>query len=366
MKIAFIYDGAYPWNVGGVEKRLYEIGKRLANKGHEVHHFTLNWWDGEKELVKDGIHYHGIGRQLKFYKGDRRSIKEALYFGLKTFTGLDDDFDLFDCQQFPYFPCFSSWIHSQFKKMPLVITWHEIWGDYWYKYLGKKGFLGKMVETLTTRLTKHNIAVSEKTRQDLLNMGIDNIELIPNGVDLKKIKKIKPSSLESDVIFAGRLLKHKNIDILIKAISILKKEYPDIKCIIIGEGPEKENLKRITRQLNLEDNIHFLPFLGYDELIAHMKSSKVFVLPSTREGFGMVAIEANATGLPVITVDHPQNAAKDFIEDDKYICKLSSIEIAQKISELLNSNKIHTFYKNYDWNNITKKIEKYYREINFK
>jgi len=364
MKVAFIYDCAYPWVKGGAEKRIYEIGKRLVMRGHEVHFFCLKWWGGENKIQRDGIYYHGVGEKVQLYKNGKRSINEALYFGLKTFTGLDDDFDLFDCQQFPYFPCFSSWIHSQFKKIPLVITWHEIWGDYWYKYLGKKGFLGKMVETLTTRLTKHNIAVSEKTRQDLLNMGIDNIELIPNGVDLKKIKKIEPSSLESDVIFAGRLLKHKNIDILIKAISILKKEYSDIKCIIIGEGPEKENLKGITRQLNLEDNIHFLPFLGYDELIAHMKSSKVFVLPSTREGFGMVAIEANAAGLPVITVDHPKNAAKDLIEDNKCICKLSSIKIAQKISELLNSNKIHTFYKNYDWNNITKKIEKYYRTLN--
>jgi len=163
-----------------------------------------------------------VGRQFELYKGDKRSIKEALYFGLKAFTGLDGDFDLFDCQQFPYFPCFSSWIHSLFKKVHLVITWHEIWGDYWYNYLGKKGFLGKMVEILTTRLAKHNIAVQKKLNKTCSTWEL-TISRIPNGVDLKKIERIRPSSLKSDVIFAGRLL-IKTLTSSLKLSAYLKEE----------------------------------------------------------------------------------------------------------------------------------------------
>ncbi|MCL0080146.1 hypothetical protein M1O18_04520 [Dehalococcoidia bacterium] len=56
MKIAYIYDAVYPWIKGGVEKRIYEISKRLAERGHEVHWFGLKWRDGENDIVKDGVY----------------------------------------------------------------------------------------------------------------------------------------------------------------------------------------------------------------------------------------------------------------------------------------------------------------------
>jgi len=79
-----------------------------------------------------------------------RSIKEGLYFGIKTLTGLKGDFDVIDCQEFPYFSCFSAKMRSLLNKSELVITWHEVWGDYWFEYLGKKGFFGWCVKKLTT------------------------------------------------------------------------------------------------------------------------------------------------------------------------------------------------------------------------
>ena len=56
---------------------------------------------------------------------------------------MKERFDIIDCQQFPYFSCFSAKFLSTLKKIPLMITWHEVWGDYWYEYLGWKGFVGK-------------------------------------------------------------------------------------------------------------------------------------------------------------------------------------------------------------------------------
>ena len=108
MKITYVYDAVYPWIKGGAEKRIYEISKRLVERGHEVHWFGMKWWDGEKDIVKDGIHLHGIGEWDDLYVDGRRSIAEGIYFGLKTLTGLKGDFDVIDCQEFPYFPCFSA------------------------------------------------------------------------------------------------------------------------------------------------------------------------------------------------------------------------------------------------------------------
>lgn len=370
MKIAFIYDGAYPWIKGGVEKRVYEIGRRLAERGHEVHWYCVGWWldeEDDKDIEVDGIKYHGVCEPLQMYVNGRRSIKAAIKFSMNLLRPLlKEKFDLIDCQNFPYFSCFPAKLASIIKSTPLIVTWHEFWGDYWYIYLGSKGFFGKIIEKFVSGLADYNLAVSKKTAQDLENKNINVLNVIPNGIDVESIKSTKPSQLSSDVIFAGRIIEHKNVDVLIEAIHILKDEVPDIKCLIIGDGPEKPRCKNMVEKLDLQDNIKFLPFVEDEELIGYMKSSKVFVLPSTREGFGMVALEANAAGLPVITVEHPDNATENLIKrhGGGHICTLSSHEIAEKIKEAIQENNPPRNYsKEYDWNKIVSNLENFYRGV---
>ncbi|MCD6255660.1 MAG: glycosyltransferase family 4 protein [Deltaproteobacteria bacterium] len=372
MKIAYIYDAVYPWVKGGAEKRIYEIGKRLADKGHEVHWYGIGWWfegNNGRTIDHDGIILHGVCEPMQLYVDGRRSIKEAIYFAGKLLPKLvKERFDVIDCQEFPYFPCFTAKVHSLFRRTPLVITWHEIWDKYWFEYLGKKGLFGWIVERLTAKLISKNIAVSERTKKDLESLGVKNVKVIHNGIDFKKIKSVKPSEEESDIVFAGRLIKEKNVDVLIKAISLIKREISDIKCIIIGDGPEKEKLMKLAKELRVENNVKFVGFLeNHNDVIAYMKSSKVFVLPSTREGFGIVALEANACGLPVVTVNHGRNAACDFVNGENgFVCELSAEDIAEKILIGLEMGKIvrRKCVENameYDWDGIAKKCEGIYR-----
>lgn len=366
MKIAYVYDLIYPWVKGGAEKRIYEIGKRLAEKGHEVHWFGLKWWDGVKDIPLDGMHLHGIGEWNNLYVNGRRSIKEALYFGLKTLIDLNSDFDVIDCQATLYFPCFSAKMRSFTSRSKLVITWHEVWGDYWFKYLGRKGIFGLSIEKLTTKLTNKNITVSNKTKEDLERMGV-KCEVIPNGVDLRKIEKIRPSDEESDIIFVGRLINEKKVDILINSVELVKKEIPDVKCIIIGDGPERDRLEKLTSDLGLDRNIKFTGFLeDHDDVISYMKASKVFVLPSVREGFGIAALEANACGLPIVTVNHKRNAACDLINDSNgFVCELSKVDIANNVLRGLERNDIKgkciENAMKYDWDKIVDLAENFYK-----
>ena len=296
MKIAFIYDAVYPWVKGGAEKRVYEIAKRLAHAGHEVHWYTMGWWwseNGEKDIVMDGIYLHGVCKPVKLYSDNRRSIKEAIFFAIKLFNPLmKENFDVVDCQGFPYFSCFIARLHSMRGKSNLFITWIEIWDDYWYEYLAKIGFFGKLVERITLNLNANWIAISEKVKMDLKRFNPNKeIEVILMGIDSMEIADIKPSKVHSDVIFAGRLIKEKNVDLLIRSIEIVKKHVPNIVCLIVGNGPERENLEKFATELDLMGNIKFMDFLtDHDDLISYIKSSKLFVLPSTREGFGIVVI----------------------------------------------------------------------------
>ena len=379
MKIAFIYDAVYPWIKGGVEKRIYEIGRRLAKK-HEVHWYGIGWWfkDDSRTLDYDGIILHGVCKPMQLYVDGRRSIKEAIYFATKLLPELmKERFDIVDCQEFPYFPCFTAKAHSFFKKSPLVITWYELWDKYWFNYLGIKGIFGYLVERLTLRLPDLIIANSEKIRNDLISIGVDSnkIKVSPNGINYKWISNIPPKDEEIDVLYAGRLIKHKNVDLLIRAIGIIKEKIPDIKCGIIGDGPEKSKLEKLSYDLNLKKNIKFFGFLEReDDVLAYMKSSKVFVLPSVREGSPITAVEANACGLPVITVRHHNNGTVSLIKEGEngFICELNEKSLAEKILLILTDKskrlrmrkKSIEYAKKYDWNVIVKDLEKIYGDLN--
>ena len=347
MKIAFIYDAVYPWIKGGAEKRIYQLAKGLADKGHEVHWYGVGWWwpeSGKKDMEMDGIKLHGVCKPMELYGDDKRSIKEAIYFALMILFKLRAGrYDIIDCQGFPFFSCFTVGFNSFFGRSTLVLTLHEVWNDYWYEYLGKAGFFGKLTEKLMVRLTGKIITVSRKTKDDLRRIKpSEKAVVIPNGIDLAEINQIKPAPVKSDIIFVGRLIKEKKADLLIKSLVRVKNTFPDVKCTIIGEGPEKENLKKLSDQSDLKDDINFKGFLeDFPDVIAHMKSSKVLVLPSIREGFGMVVLEANACGLPVVVVDHPMNAAKDLIIPDEngFIADVSEDSLAGKIVEAIESRE---------------------------
>ena len=120
---------------------------------------------------------------------------------------------------------------------------------------------------------------------------------------------------------------------------MLKVENPQIECLIIGEGPEKNSLIKLSKQLNVFTNIKFLDFIKEEKkLFSYVKSSKVFVFPSTREGFGIAVIEANACGKQAVVIDHPDNAAKDLVNENinGYICQLNKEDIAVKIKKALS------------------------------
>ncbi len=375
MKIAFVYDAVYPWIKGGAEKRIYELGRRLAKHGHEVHVFGIKWWDGADMIEYEGMVLHGVCSPMELYVNGRRSIPEAVIFSIKLLPHLiKEKFDVIDVSAFPYFPCFTAKLVSVLRGNRMLITWHEVWGDYWYEYLGRAGFFGKLVEFLTSRLAAGSIAVSAMTKNNLESLGVSgkNIHILPNGIDLKRITMAEPSPQAYDVIFAGRLIKEKNVDILLEAIGRIKNTIPDIKCLIIGDGPEKDRLVRLVTGLKIQANVKFSGFLEYNEVISYIKSSRVFVLPSSREGFGIVVIEAFACGVPVVTVKCEQNAASSLInEDTGFVVKPDVKDISNAILTLITDTKLHNRMslsalettRKYEWDMIAMQLAKVYEIV---
>src|SRR3989344_2650244 len=343
MRIALVSDSIYPYNKGGKEIRSYELAKKLSENKYKVDFYTMKFWKGKNSIKKYGFNLHGISKEYPLYINQRRSIKQGILFGLSAFKLLRKNFDVLDADHMVYFHIWPCKLACLIKRKKLIVTWHEVWGkEYWKEYLGWKGIFGYWMEKLSSKLPK-------------------KIVVIPNAIDIKAIDKIKPSKETSDIIFAGRLMNHKNVNILIKAISIIKQNTnPNIKCIIVGDGEEMQNLKTLAKSLNLNKNIIFKGFIKeHAEVLSLMKSSKLFVLPSTREGFGITVIEANACGIPVITTKHKDNASRFLIDEGNngYTTDLNEYDLSNKIEKSLEkANKsgwnTKQYVKKYDWNNI--------------
>ncbi len=370
MKIALVSDAVLPFNKGGKETRIYHLTTEMVKRGHSVHIYTMKWWDGSNDYAYEGVQYHALSHLYPLYKNDRRSIRQGLLFGISCLKMITRDFDILEVDHMPFFPLYAAKVVSILKRRPLYATWHEVWGlEYWRKYLGNvKGSVAYLVEKISVKMPDHIIAVSKQT-EDKLRTELQYkgpLSLVINGIDSDQITPIASAKEKSQVIFIGRLMPHKNIDILIESIAIVRKKNPAIRCHIIGGGPDYDRLQSLITQLGLAENVKMFGFIeSSEEVIAHMKASKVFVLPSSREGFGISILEALACGLRVVTVNHPDNAGQFLVKPTAgTVCDLTAAALAQGITtELKNFRSVLPIdpgLNYYDWEYSASSLAKVY------
>ncbi len=370
MKIACVYDVIYPYVIGGVQKRNWEIATRLARKGHDVTLFGMKHWEGNDVIFKDGVRLWGVCPPMQLFVEGHRSVREAISFAWQVLPPLmRERYDVIEVANFPYFPCFSARFASSIKRSRLMITWHEIWDSYWYEYLGKKGIFGKLVERLVANTPHKPIVISQHTKRGLEKLGRKGAEIVPCGADLRLIESAPPSTKPIDVIFVGRLTPEKNVNLLISAIKRLKEKGKNVNCLIIGDGPHKVFLESLVHDLELTASVNFVTRLKTDtEVFSCMKAARVLVHPSTREGFGTVIVEANACGIPVITVRHPLNAAQELVIEGEngFTSDLSEEDTANKIlmalyGHVVRKDRCKELARVYDWDVIADLAERAYQ-----
>lgn len=358
LRIALVSDSVLPFHKGGKEARIDHLAHALVGLGHDVHIYTMKWWDGpSKTYEREGITFHAISKLHALYNGKRRSFKEGIFFGLACLRMLRYDWDVLEADHMPYFPLFSLKFVNLFKHKPFFATWHEAVGlDAWRGYIGyAAGTVAYALERLSVAAPDHIIAVSKRT-YDLLKTELHyqgKLSLVPNGIDYADIKNAVPSAEKTDIVFAGRLVRHKRVDLLLDAIAQLKKTRPSIRVAIVGGGPELERVKEKVRHLGLQKNVLVTGRLEQNsDVFSYMKSSKVFVSPSTREGFGITILEAYAAGLRVVTVRHRDNAAQYLVRPDAgVVCELDAAALAQAIDAQLGlaATKLGIDGAQFDW-----------------
>ena len=320
MRIAFVYDTVYPESKGGVEKRVWELARRLARRGHQVHLLVPKAWDGPKALEREGVVLHGVCRARPLYSAKgRRAVWPALAHAVGVFRHFRRErYDLVDCQIPAHLGALAAWRQTrQDPGTKFVITWHEAWDGSWLEEMGPIGHVGRRIENLVAGLPGTHLTVSQHTADTLARLGRDATAVIPSGVELAIGKDSASSArVPSDVLFIGRLVPTKNLGLLIEATELLARRGIFPRVLVVGDGPHRSTWQAQVDRLGLNDCIELAGTVETEaEIVALLESSKVLAVPSLREGFGMIVLEAAAHGLPVVTVDHPRNAARHLIRD---------------------------------------------------
>lgn len=374
MKIVFVTDSIYPYHTGGKEKRLFKISEQLVLMGYQVEIFTMQWWEGAKLKNTPQGTLHAVCKKKDLYVNGRRSIWQAVYFSGKLFFPLlQEKFDVIDADQIPFFPLLMARGICWLKHKQLYATWHEVWGkEYWRKYLGFFGYFAYFIEKITSRLPDKIIAVSNFTRNrllEILHVPTNKITVVPNGVELHCAASIQK---KYDLFFAGRLLAHKNVDVLIKTIALVKEKKPTLSALIIGAGPEYKKLEELIKKLKLEQHIELRNFVAEADFHKYFSQSKIFVSCSVREGFGIAVLEALAFGIPALVIDHPENAATELIQSggNGYSLPLNEQVIAEKILLILNNPELYNKLvqqtiisaQKYSWDKIIPDLLKIYKQ----
>lgn len=372
-KIAILYDCPYPFVLGGGQKRLYEIATRLVRQEKcSVDWYSLQFWEGENEIEHEGIRFFGIGKKTDLYgeKTGKRRVREALEYSIRIFPKKElFAYDIILAGQWPLLHFIPLFFYSKLGKARLFVDWWEVWQKEWIRYSGIKGILGMILERICCRLPDEIICISETGKSQLETIGasIRKLHIIHNGINFNKIQQSPVSNEPSDLIYLGRLQQHKNVIHLVHLIAILNKNYQlRLTLHIIGDGPERSVLENEAKDLQVDSQIRFLGEIKSDEEVySRLKSAKLFVHPSTKEGGGsIVSLEANACGLPVVAYVHPHGISHELIEEGRngyWVESIAPESLAEKIVTIMEnkdcsliSEKCIQYAKKFDWNNITK------------
>lgn len=363
MDFCIVLEFFIPHYNGGGEHRCYEIAKRLVERGHNVDVLTMKI-AGDKTIENiDGINVHHIGPKVKNIPFRTYSNFIRYFFSVGHWL-LTHKYDIIDTQC--YSPLLSTSLFSRITKTPLIATIHDTSNNNKDQWL-QSAYVANLMEKILVNLKFDKIiTVSNATKYSLVNFyGVKEniIEILYNGVDIKKYDSINVKhSNDNQIIFVGRLAPHKHVDHFIKILYEIKDSFSNIHLVIVGKGSEKEKLKMQVKEYGLEKFVTFKEDLTDEELIKELKKSEILILPSTREGFGMVLAEANCCYKPVITyssggtVEVVENEHNGFLIDanDIETFKNRTIELLkdknlQKQMGLNGRKKVENYF---DWEKI--------------
>jgi glycosyltransferase involved in cell wall biosynthesis len=320
MRICVVYDCLFPWTVGGAERWYRNLAERLAADGHEVTYLTLRQWDRGADASYAGVDVRAVGPRMALYAGPRRRILPPLVFGAGVLWHLvrhGRRYDVVHTASFPYFSLLAAGALRRACGYALVVDWHEVWSrDYWREYLGRfGGALGHAVQAACMRFAQRAFCFSRLHRDRLLAGGVNGEVTVLEGEYAGDLEPPPPVAAELVAVFAGRHIPEKRAPAVVPAVGRARARVPELRGMVFGDGPQRDEVLAAIEREGLQEVVRAPGFVDFAEVDAALRSALCMVLPSSREGYGLVVVEASARGTPSVVVRGPDNAAVELVDD---------------------------------------------------
>jgi glycosyltransferase involved in cell wall biosynthesis len=321
VRICVVYDCLFPYTVGGAERWYRTLAQRLAADGHDVTYLTLRQWERGEVGDIPGVRVRTVGPRMALYRGaGQRRVLPPLVFGAGVLLHLvrhGGRYDVVHTASFPYFSVLAAGLARRAHSFRLVVDWFELWSRaYWRGYLrGLGGRVGWAVQAACLRVPQHAYCFARLTAGRLREEGVRGPVSVLEGAYTGPIEGRTPLPAEPVVVFAGRHIPEKRAPAVVPAVALARERLPDLRGLVLGDGPERPAVLAAIAAHRLEAVVEAPGFVATEAVEAALARALCLVLPSSREGYGMVVVEASAAGTPSILVRGEDNAATELVED---------------------------------------------------
>ncbi|HXD55759.1 MAG TPA: glycosyltransferase [Solirubrobacteraceae bacterium] len=322
MRICLVYDCLFPHTVGGAERWYRNLAERLILDGHEVTYLTLRQWErGGRAEMDPRVRVVTAGPRMELYTADgRRRTLPPIVFGAGVLWHLlrrGRRYDVVHTASFPYFSMLAAAAARPLGGYTLVADWHEVWSrDYWREYLGRLGgAIGYGVQLLCARLRQRAFCFSELHARRLRAEGLRGEVTVLRGEYAGPLETARARPAEQLVVFAGRMIPEKRAAAGVAGVAAAIERLPELRGLFFGDGPERGRVLSEIAAGPAPERIEAPGFMPAEQVDEALERALCMMLPSRREGYGLIVVEAAARGTPSIVVAGEDNAATELIEE---------------------------------------------------
>lgn len=316
MKIALFSDTFAP-QINGVANTVKNSARVLGEMGHEVRVYTLSKKKAG-ELTEESLGAFTVvtlpSSAIPAYPGERLYL--PIGFALKNLYNFKPDIIHLHT---PFAVGFEGVLGGRLFGIPVVGTHHTFFDHYlkhvYLDYKWARNFSWSATVAFYNR-TDLVLSPTKSLRNELLSHGLKkpvevlsnsiNFQIFQNDAKLKTVSKIKLKKKldipEKAIVYMGRVSYEKSIDEVLRAVALIVKKIPNLRFLIIGDGPEKEKLMALCKELEIENNVIFTGFVHGQSLVEALSAGDAFVTASKSENMPLAVLEAMSVGLPIITV----------------------------------------------------------------
>lgn len=376
-----------PQVIGGLAHHVAELSRALAREGNQVEVITA-LGEGLPELeVSEGVTVHRVkpyhGQPLNFFSWMQQLNFAMLEKGAAICR--QERFDLVHAHD--WLVAYAGRGLKHIYHLPLMATIHATEYGRNNGLHNREQFYISEVEWWLTYEAWKVICCSQFMREELeqiFSLPGDKIEVIVNGIRPaafqveavdKAFRERYAAPGEKLIFFIGRLVREKGVQVLLEALPAIREQVPGARLVVAGRGPYEQELYHLTSRLGLEGAVHFTGYIDEQTRNQLYAGADVAVFPSLYEPFGLVALEAMATGAPVVvgncggfmeTVEHGVNGLRaECSQADDLSRQVCRILLNPEYGRQLSRRALTDIREKFSWEAVARKTEQAYQAVVF-